>query len=126
MRLAVTKMDSKGRISIPLALRHHMRLGQGDELMLSAESKELRLSPVGGGNAELNVKFRKSANVSESLANVMRVLSKNKIDIVNSEVQALEGRANWRAVVDTADYKKLKNEIAELEGVQDFSLKKTN
>ena len=124
MRLSVTKMDSKGRISIPLALRHYMRLSQGDELMLKTESKELRLMPVGMGNTELNIKFKKSSNVSEALCNIMHVLSKNRIGVINSEVKMLGGYTGWRAVVDIGDYKNLRNEISELKEIKDVSIKK--
>lgn len=123
MRLNVTRMDSKGRISIPMALRHHMRFSQGDELTLRMESNELRLSPVGSGNTELKIKFKKSANVSGALSGVMRVLSRHRADIINSEVQ-MGDSAGWRAVINTEDYKQVKSEIEELETVKEFWIKK--
>ena len=92
--------------------------------MLSAQSNRLRLTPVGGGNAELSIRFKKSANVSSALSDVMRVLSRHKIDIVNSEARMLDGHAEWRAVIDTNDYKNLKSEIAGLNSVKDLSIRK--
>lgn len=124
MRLNVTRMDSKGRISIPMAVRHYMRLSQGDELMLSAQANELRLMPVGTGNTELNIRFKKFTNVSDALCRIMRVLSGRKITIISSEVQMIDGHAGWRAVLDVSDYKKLKSEIAGLNSVKELSIRK--
>lgn len=120
----VTRMDSKGRISIPFALRHSMRLSHGDELMLTMGSKELRLMPRGIGNLELKVKFRDRTNVSGALVSVMQVLAKHRADVINSEVQMHDGCAGWRAVVDADDFKKLKSEIACLKSIKAFSIKK--
>lgn len=40
---AVVKVGPKGRIVIPMALRHRFGLAEGDELVIAAEPHEMRL-----------------------------------------------------------------------------------
>ena len=124
MRLNVTRMDSKGRISIPIGLRHYMRLREGDKLVLRAQSSELQLLSEDAGNAELFIRFNKSVAISEALADVMHIISKHKINIASSEAQMLDEGACWQASIDAADCKKLKNELAQLKNVKEVSMKK--
>ena len=46
MKPNVSRMDAKGRISIPFSLRHLLRLEFGDKLVIDMTDHELVLIPV--------------------------------------------------------------------------------
>ncbi len=91
MKLA--RIDSKGRISIPSAMRNYLGIEKGDSFIVASGKKNIKLVPMSSnGNVEIEMEFT-SIN---ALASAINLLAKNKIKIVSSNSSA--GR--WHAVLD--------------------------
>ncbi|MBI4014719.1 MAG: hypothetical protein HY365_02070 [Candidatus Aenigmarchaeota archaeon] len=96
MKVFKTKVDTKGRISLPLGARSVADMTSGDEIILELSgNREITLTPVSikQGNAEVSAKF---TDFSMGLRKTVHVLCSYKADIIKSE-SSRDG--TWKALV---------------------------
>ena len=106
-------MDSKGRVLIPSHLRNLFELNRGNELRLfTNEKKEI-----------IAVPFTK--NVSRSLKKISKVLEKDGVNILDSQVQVMKDKFEWSILADTnnnRNLKKLKKRISSIKNVKNVKI----
>jgi bifunctional DNA-binding transcriptional regulator/antitoxin component of YhaV-PrlF toxin-antitoxin module len=98
------KLDSKGRLLIPVHMRKKLDAAEGTEVMLISddERNEIRVVPlVKDRNAELKFLL---TGIPESLAMVANILANHNINILMSESRTVvRGKmAEWNVIVDTS------------------------
>lgn len=96
MKIFKTKVDTKGRISLPLGARSVAEMRSGDEIVLELSGdREITLSPafVQQGNAEVSARF---TDFSTGLQKTVQALCSYKVDIIKSE-SSRDG--TWKAFV---------------------------
>jgi len=114
----ILKLDTKGRISLPVRLRESVGLREGMYIMAIAdlETRDVRLTPFADPEARL-VQLRIGlADMPGSLARVAKVLAEANIDLLSTESATLERgqRAEWRAIADAS---KCRITLAELKSI---------
>jgi bifunctional DNA-binding transcriptional regulator/antitoxin component of YhaV-PrlF toxin-antitoxin module len=111
----IMKLDSKGRLLIPVQMRKKLDAVEGTEVMLLSdeENREIRIVPlVKGRNAEIKILL---TGIPESLAMVANTLASHKMNILVSESKTIvRGKmAQWDVIVDTSsgDLERLGDEL---------------
>ena len=115
MRLNISKMDSKGRVLIPYSLRDMFGLDTGDELRLSTNNKkEIVAVPISDG-------------VSKSLVKINKLLEKDGINILDSQIQIMKDNFEWSilADADSKSFRKLKKKISSIRNVKNIKIDKS-
>ena len=116
MRLTeLVRMDSRGRVIIPLTVRDAFNLRGGMYMMLIAdvEDKEMKILPFADPSAKL-VEIRVTlGDVPGALARVAAVLARFNVDLLSTRSRTLHRGelAEWHAI---ADISKCKCKIEEL------------
>lgn len=102
----MVKVDSKGRILVPLAIRDVVKLREGAYVTLVAdpERREITIVPLADPSvrvAELRIEM---PDVPGSLATIAKLLADVNIDLLASESRTLErGKlAEWRIIADVS------------------------
>jgi len=102
----ILKLDTKGRVSLPVRLRESLGLREGMYIMAIAdlETRDLRLRAFADPEAKLLQLRIGLADVPGSLARVAKVLADANIDLLSTESATLERgqRAEWRAIADAS------------------------
>ncbi len=111
----IAKVDSKGRITIPLTIREALDIHEGMTVLLIAdrEKKEILLSPVPekAKLAELNISVEDRPGV---LAEITRVLADKGVDIIATKCVVIR-RGELGECYMVVDYSKsILNDILEL------------
>ena len=114
----IMKMDSKGRLLIPVHIRKQLDTSEGTEVMLISddETNEIKIIPlIKDKNAELKFLL---TGIPDSLAMVANMLANHNINILMSESRTLiRGKmAEWNVIVDTSstnngNLERLKDEL---------------
>lgn len=110
--VSVQKIDSKGRLSIPVRVREALGLREGMRVLLVADIRERRITvnPFADPEAKL-VEFRMSLDdVPGALAKAASILARRGIDLLFSESRTLKRGelAEWVAI---ADYSRCSSDI---------------
>ena len=111
----IVKLDSKGRILIPLSIRTGLGLSKGMYLMIHADldEKKAHLTPFADPKAKL-VNFKITIlDAPGALAKVASILAEYGIDLLSSESRTLQrGKlAEWNAIGDISKCKINFNEL---------------
>ncbi|MFH0832753.1 MAG: hypothetical protein V1900_03485 [Candidatus Aenigmatarchaeota archaeon] len=108
MKHGITRLDSKGRVSIPFYLRKLLNLDNGDEFMVKVSSNEgINVIPL-NNKRKIEITLRDSGQLKD----VSEFLRKNRIDVLSSEIGTIRKRMVWSAILDyDGDIKKLKRDI---------------
>lgn len=114
----IMKLDSKGRLLIPVHIRKKLDASEGTEVMIISddETNELKIVPlIKDKNAELKFLL---TGIPDSLAMVANMLANHNINILMSQSRTLiRGKmAEWNVIVDTSasnngNLEKLKNDL---------------
>jgi bifunctional DNA-binding transcriptional regulator/antitoxin component of YhaV-PrlF toxin-antitoxin module len=120
----VTKLDAKGRISLPVSIRNMFNLEYGTELVLETSNKqELKISPlIRRGNSEMRVLF---TEFSEGLRKLTKVFAENEIHILSSETDIYrDNLTSWSAIIHLKDQNtaKLKEKITGIKEVKSVKI----
>lgn len=111
---SVVKLDSKGRILIPVSFRKKLGISSETELVLmhSEKKKEVRMMPLSDQTAAKCTVLL--SNSPGSLTNVMEVLDMLNVGVLMSESRNLmgNGTSEWTFVLDTS---KSKEQIKDIE-----------
>ncbi len=107
----IVKLDSKGRILIPIHIRDMLKADEGTEVIIIPDKKNahMKILPlVNGKTAEIKLLLN---DLPGSLANIANILSEHDIDIIMSESRTLaKGKlAEWDVIVDTSNFNKGNN-----------------
>lgn len=102
----ILKLDTKGRVSLPVRVREGVGLREGMYIMAIAdlETRDVRLTPFADPEAKL-VRLRIGlSDVPGSLARVAKVLAEANLDLLSTESATLQRgqRAEWRAIADAS------------------------
>jgi len=97
----ITKVDSKGRILIPVNYRNQMGVEEGTEMIIvpDEENKHIKILPISkDSTAEVRLQLDGALG---GLAAVADALSANCFNIIMSESRNIgKGLAEWRILVD--------------------------
>lgn len=112
----IMKLDSKGRILIPVHIRKKVDAKEGTEVMIISddETKEIKMIPlIKDKNAELKFLL---TGIPDSFAIVANMLANHNINILMSESRTLvhSKMVQWDVIVDTSNngsLEKLKNDL---------------
>jgi AbrB family looped-hinge helix DNA binding protein len=115
-RTEIVRVDTRGRITMPLSIREAVRLSEGMYVMLIADldKKEVRITPFADPEAklvEISITF---SDIPGALAKAANILADQGVDLLSSESRTLRrGKsAEWVVV---ADVSKCKCALKELE-----------
>lgn len=116
MTLSTIKLDSKGRIAIPMHMRNIMHLDNGDELLLETNEKGLRMCPISKGDTRILINFSRIA----ALRNVITLLNKMHISILENESEVMEKGFSWSATINAKNVNigKIRKDIRSLDAVE--------
>ncbi len=118
MRLTeLVRMDSRGRVIIPLTVRDAFNLREGMYMMLVAdlEGREVKLLPFADPSAKLAEVRVTLGDIPGALAKVAGVLARCNVDLLSTRSRTLHRgeRAEWHAIVDISKYKGKVEELKE-------------
>lgn len=122
----IVRVDSKGRIIVPFHIRDYLGLKEGTELIVSNNGKkELRIFPLNSSTTNLSVILNDSPG---SLAKILEVVSKHKIDVLMSMSKTLvKGRTSeWTSILDVSkcgNVKKFEKELKSISSVRSLEMK---
>lgn len=127
---SVVKLDSKGRILIPVSFRKKLRISPDTELVLlhGDRKNEVRMMPLSDQTAA-KCKVLLS-NGPGNLTNVMEVLDMLNVGVLMSESRSLmgNGTSEWTFVLDTSksneQNKDIQSRLESLSGVKSASFSK--
>lgn len=123
----IVKVDSKGRILIPVQFRSIMGVEEGTEMIIvpDDENKNFRILPISKKTtAEMKMLL---SDMPGSLASVADALSANSFSILVSESKRVgNGLAEWKMIVELADsndgVETLKDVISNIDGVKSLDV----
>jgi AbrB family looped-hinge helix DNA binding protein len=121
----IVKVDSKGRVTIPLVVREALNIIEGMNLILiaDAERREIILTPLPGG-AEKLYEFRiEFKDIPGALAKISSKLAQLKADLIVTQCTTVKRGENAECII-IADLSKaekspedIKNEVASIDEV---------
>lgn len=102
----IVKLDSKGRVLIPIHIRNMLKADNGTEVVIipDKDNGHMKVLPlINGRTAEIKLLLK---DLPGSLANIANILSEYDIDIIMSESRTLaRGQlAEWNVIVDTSNF----------------------
>ena len=123
----IMRLDSKGRLLIPLHIRKKLNATEGTEVMIMSdnETNEIKIVPlIEGRNAELKFLL---TGIPDSLAMVANMMATHNINILMSQSRTLvRGKmAEWNVIVDVSNngnLEKLKNELKTSEYIKNIEI----
>jgi AbrB family looped-hinge helix DNA binding protein len=105
----VVKLDSKGRVVVPMAFRQALGMKEGSGVLLTIDPDRhaLTVLPFASAGDKLYSVFVELSDAPGSLSRALNILAKSGVDLIQSEsVSSVRGkRAQWRAVVDLSGCK---------------------
>jgi AbrB family looped-hinge helix DNA binding protein len=123
----IVKVDSKGRILIPVQFRDHMGVEEGTEMIIvpDNDNNHFKVLPISkDATAEIRLML---GDMPSSLASVADALAANSFDILVSESRRMsEGLTEWRIIVDLEERDKgvetLRDVISSIGGVKSLDV----
>jgi len=129
---SIIRLDTRGRLVIPNEFRETLDLKEGDEVILSLDSKTntINISPVYGNQSDL-VKMEITFGDSPGcLAKIASMIASMKIDLVMTESKSFQRgkKARWFVIADISkslySIDKIKNIFLKSEFVEATSITK--
>jgi AbrB family looped-hinge helix DNA binding protein len=119
----IVRVDSKGRILIPVNFRNQMGVEEGTEMIIvpDQDNGHLKILPIAkNSSAEIRLQVLDSLG---SLASIADALNANEFNIILSESRRMgAGLAEWRLLVDLSGRNDgvdtLKDVISGIQGVR--------
>ena len=124
----IVRLDSKGRILIPIHIRKYLGVDDGTELVLleDGDTSQVKMLPL---IKEKTAEFRfKLADSPGSLAHIADILANYKVNIIMSESKTLaRGKmAEWDVIADTSEcngsLERMKKEILQNENIKGLDI----
>ena len=128
---SIIRLDTRGRLVIPNEFRESLDLKEGDNVLISLDSKTntLSINPIYGQENYLIQMEIKFGDKPGSLAKIATLLAKNKIDLIMTESKSYErgSKARWDIIADISksnlSIQEIKNELLNTDFVEDTSIK---
>ena len=115
---SIIKLDTRGRLVIPNEFREMLNLKEGDEVILSLDSKTdtLVISPTYGKPTDLVKIEIEFGDVPGCLAKIAKKIADLKIDLIMTESKSSQRgkKARWDIVADISKCSNSINQIKQL------------
>ncbi len=115
---SIVKLDTRGRLVIPNEFREILNLKEGDEVLISLDSKTytLMISPTYGEPKNLVRIEIEFSDAPGCLAKIAEKIAKMKIDLVMTESKSSQRgkKARWDIIADILKCSNSLNEIKQL------------
>jgi len=129
---SIIRLDTRGRLVIPNEFRETLDLKQGDNVLLSLDSKTntITISPIYGKQTDLIKIQLIFGDTPGSLAKIATLLSELKIDLIMTESKSLQRgtKARWDIIADISkseiSLSKIKEKIMKYSFVEQTSINK--
>ena len=112
---SIIRLDTRGRLVIPNEFRETLDLKEGDNVLVSLDSKTntISISPIYGKVNDLVQMEIEFGDTPGSLANIANKISDLKIDLVMTESKSSQrgSKARWYIIADKSKCKLSINEI---------------
>ena len=127
---SIIRLDTRGRLVIPNEFRESLDLKEGDNVLVSLDSKTntVTISPIYGKKNELARISISFGDKPGSLANIASLLAKLKIDLVMTESKSFQRgtKARWDIIADISKtkltIKEIKKELSDSNFVEQASI----
>ena len=127
---SIIKLDTRGRLVIPSEFRESLDLQEGDNVLLSLDSKTntIVISPTYGKQENLIKLEIEFGDKPGSLAKIAQMLAELKIDLVMTESKSFNRgtKARWNIVADISkanlSIQELKKELVNSNFVEQASI----
>jgi AbrB family looped-hinge helix DNA binding protein len=100
----ISRLDTKGRLVIPNEFREMLNLKQGDEVLLSLDSKTdtLTINPIYGKPTDLVKMEIEFGDTPGCLAKIAKKIADMKIDLISTESKSSQRgkKARWDVIAD--------------------------
>ncbi|ABM81115.1 AbrB/MazE/SpoVT family DNA-binding domain-containing protein [Hyperthermus butylicus] len=127
----IVKVDSKGRVTIPLVVREALNVIEGMNLILIADTdrREIILTPLPGGGEnlyELRIEFK---DVPGALARISSKLAELDVDQVATQCTTVKRGENAECIIiidlskSTRSIDEIKSELSAMEDVHFVQIK---
>ena len=114
----IVKLDTRGRLVIPNEYRETLDLKEGDEVLMSLDSKTdtLIISPIYGESTNLVRMEIEFGDTPGCLAKIAQKIADLKIDLVMSESKSSQRgkKARWSMIVDISKCTQSTSEIKQM------------
>ena len=115
MMNSIIRLDTRGRLVIPNEFRETLDLKEGDDVLMSLDSKTdtLIISPIYGKPTDLIRMEIEFGDTPGCLAKIAQKIADMKIDLVMTESKSSQRgkKARWSIIADISKYTKSVNEI---------------
>jgi len=115
---SIIKLDTRGRLVIPNEFRETLNLKEGDEVLISLDSKTdtLVISPIYGKTTDLVKIEIEFGDTPGCLAKIAKKLAEMKIDLLMTESKSSQRgkKARWDIIADISKCSYSINEIKQL------------
>jgi len=115
---SIIKLDTRGRLVIPNEFRETLNLKEGDEVLISLDSKTdtLVISPIYGKTTDLVKIEIEFGDTPGCLAKIAKKLAEMKIDLLMTESKSSQRgkKARWDIIADISKCPYSINEIKQL------------
>ena len=112
---SIIRLDTRGRLVIPNEFRETLDLKEGDEVLLSLDSKTntLIISPTYGKQSDLVKIEIEFGDTPGALAKIAGLIAQLKIDLVMTESKSFQRgkKARWNIIADVSKCSDSINEI---------------
>ena len=128
---SVIRLDTRGRLVIPNEFRETLDLKEGDNVLLSLDSKNntITISPIYGEETYLINMELKFKDKPGSLAKAATKLAELKVDLIMTESKSYERgkKARWDIIADISksnlSIPEIKNKLMDTGFLEDASIK---
>ncbi len=115
---SIVKLDTRGRLVIPNEFREILNLKEGDEVLISLDSKTdtILISPTYGEPKNLVRIEIEFSDMPGCLAKIAEKIAKMKIDLVMTESKSSQRgkKARWDIIADISKCSSSLNDIKQL------------
>ncbi len=115
---SIIRLDTRGRLVIPNEFRETLDLKEGDEVLMSLDSKTdtLIISPIYGEPTNLVRIEIEFGDTPGCLAKIAQKIADLKIDLVMSESKSSQRgkKARWSIIADISKYNQSTNELKQM------------
>ncbi len=114
----ISRLDKKGRLVIPNEFREILNIKQGDEVLLSLDSKTdtLTINPIYGKQTDLVKMEIEFGDTPGCLAKIAKKIADMKIDLISTESKSSQRgkKARWDVIADISKSPSSVNQIKQL------------
>jgi len=129
---SIIRLDTRGRLVIPNEFRESLDLKEGDNVLVSLDSKKntISINPVYGESKNLIKLELTFGDKPGCLAKIATKLAELKIDLIMTESKSFERgtKARWNIIADMSktnfSIQQIKKELVETNFVEEASITK--